>query len=146
MLAFVQIVSPMSFNLSIKFPPLFDKLLNALAFLGFDFLPNLALECYMPSFDYCQKVLTVTVMPLVVLFIMATVGAIHTYFRGKHLWGIYIYVALVFTFLIFLNCSTTCFHYIKCDYIYDIDDSFLVMDYPNVKHVIFLFESYRHNL
>ena len=73
--------------------------------------------------------LTVTVMPIAIMLVIGCVAAVHTRLVGPHLWGGYIYVSLVFTFLIFLNCSTTCFHYIKCDYIYDVDDSFLVKDY-----------------
>lgn len=46
MLAFSQIVSPMAFNLNVKFPTIYLGITNFLGFLGFEILPKLSLECW----------------------------------------------------------------------------------------------------
>ena len=97
--------------------------------LNFDFLPNLALDCYIPSFDYCTKVVFTCVMPICVLAVMLSVGAMHRRMKGPDVWKAYIYAMLMFTFFIFLNCSTTLFHFLKCDPFPDLDDRFLMKDY-----------------
>ena len=81
-----------------------------------------------PSFDYCTNVVFTTVMPICVLSAIFTVGFMHRRAKGPEVWKAYIYAMLMFTFFIFLNCSTTLFHFLKCDSFPDLNDRFLMKD------------------
>ena len=44
-------MSPMAFNLGLRFPPAFERVLNSFEFMNLDFLPSLNLACVVTT-DY----------------------------------------------------------------------------------------------
>ena len=68
--SFGQIVGSVGFNCAISFPPLFERALALMRFLSFDITPALGLSCRLQSFDYVDKVISVTLFPLVLCGIL----------------------------------------------------------------------------
>ena len=127
MLAFSQIISPMSFNLDVKFPTMYLGITNFLGFLGFEILPKLSLECWFKAYDYCDFMKSLTIMPLVVGSTIGTIGFIHYRQTGKReVLNGYIYAVLLWTFLVFLQVSTCLFYYLNCVPFVDLDQAFLM--------------------
>jgi hypothetical protein len=78
--------------------------------------------CYLPGFsgfDYMNKLLVVTIFPLILLTalgIIYTVVAIRSIISGKpdKRGPTVIYIFLFFTFLILVQCSSTVFDFFQC--------------------------------
>jgi hypothetical protein len=125
LVAFMQIVSSTGFNCDVTFPPLFEKLLGALGIFNLDVVPALGLQCWFASFDYVNKLVTVTLVPVAISgvlglqMILAYMSSDATA-RAKKV-KLASYLFLMLTFLVLVSTSTTLFHFLKCQEFDEVD-------------------------
>ena len=82
-------------------------MLAALSVFNFDVLPALGLTCHLARFDYIDKMLTVTLVPVV---LVALVGMGYCFVKSDTV----TYTLLLFTFMILVTTSTTLFEFFQC--------------------------------
>ena len=104
------------------------KLMAALNFVNFDFLPNLNMECAFPDVDYISKLLFTTLGPIFVcMLIILVLWPIKRSFRKAVTSSIS--KILTISFLVFISTSSTLFGYFKTDEIVDTGITYLELDY-----------------
>ena len=104
------------------------KLMAALNFVNFDFLPNLNMECAFPDVDYISKLLFTTLGPIFVcMLIILVLWPIKRSFRKAVTSSIS--KILTISFLVFISTSSTLFGYFKTDEIVDTGMTYLELDY-----------------
>ena len=62
--SFSQISVNVGFNLNIKYPDNFTKLLEKLEVVNFDIFPSLAPACYIDGYSYINSMISMTMMPI----------------------------------------------------------------------------------
>eukprot|EP00613_Pedinella_sp_CCMP2098_P051162 CAMPEP_0171819638 /NCGR_PEP_ID=MMETSP0992-20121227/2322_1 /TAXON_ID=483369 /ORGANISM="non described non described, Strain CCMP2098" /LENGTH=558 /DNA_ID=CAMNT_0012433939 /DNA_START=1066 /DNA_END=2742 /DNA_ORIENTATION=- len=111
LLSFGQIAVSISFNTAISFPQNFERVLSTLNVLNLDLVPALGMGCAFDGFDYVDKMMVMTLAPVVVA-IPLLVG----YWRATdHKKGQGLFYAFLFlTFLVMSSTSATLFQFLKC--------------------------------
>jgi hypothetical protein len=109
-----QIISPMGFNLGVRFPDAFTEVLSALDFINLDILPYINLACTLES-NAINMMYINTLYPLVFIILLFLVRKYN--------------LILFLTFLIFLSTCRVIFTFFKCDYFVDLDVWYLESDY-----------------
>jgi len=66
LVAFLQIAGNISFNYSITWPANFERLMSALEVVNFDLAPYLGINCFATRFNYIDKMVAMTLLPLAV--------------------------------------------------------------------------------
>jgi hypothetical protein len=148
LLTLYQIISPMAYNLGIRFPVNMTSVLSSFNFVNFDVLPSLNLACVYPT-DYIDSLYFTTLWPIGVSFCQLVVapmcvafyttcregwtgfcGLFKSLFDG-YVTGVSAFVDtfLALTFFIFISTSTAIFRLYKCDYFVDTGESYLEVDY-----------------
>jgi len=82
-------------------------MLATLSVFNFDILPALGLTCHLARFDYIDKMLAVTLVPVV---LVALVGMGYCFVKSDTV----TYILLLFTFMILVTTSTTLFEFFQC--------------------------------
>ena len=104
------------------------KLMAALSFVNFDFLPSLNVECVFPDIDYISKMLFTTLGPIFVcMMIILVLWPIKGSFRQAVTSGTS--TILTISFLVFISTSSVVFGFFKTDEIMDTGQTYLELDY-----------------
>ena len=97
----------------------FSNILKVLGIFNLDFIPALGLDCRFGGFNYLNKMVVVTLVPLAVSIILLwTYISMSLYARKKgapyEKGATIIYLFLFFTFMILVSCSGAVFSYFAC--------------------------------
>lgn len=117
---------------NITYPFYYDKFIRFISFLSFDIGYLLSVSCIVPNIDFYHRLLTTTIYPICILFILCVTYWISVRrspgdkvsIRNRH-----VMVALLLSFFIFTSVSTTIFRVFVCDGTAVPGKSFLRADY-----------------
>jgi len=80
LVAFVQIVVNVDSNCNIVFPEVTARFFDKLGIFNLDIVPSLGLNCRFSSFDYVNRMIVVTIVPLLVSLLLAVAYFINSCF------------------------------------------------------------------
>jgi len=84
LISFGQIAINIGFNLDVVYPDLYAQFLASLGIVNFDLVPSLGLQCRFNSFDYIDRMLAVTISPLIIAFILGIFYIVIVYFISSN--------------------------------------------------------------
>ena len=116
--SFLQIVTGMSFNIDIEFPPLYTKVVSSFSFVSFTVLPSLGLECRVQHYTYLDETMVTVLGPLVLGFLIQLACWLHTALTVSRVKVVairkyYTYAQFLLSYIVFLGVSTALFHVFK---------------------------------
>ena len=125
MLSFMQVLNQIKFVYTIPFPAVLSDFIAGLGFANLDFLSMVGMGCFMPSFNFYDKLLAMTLAPL---GLAIALGVKYKLSASEEQRNKCIAWCLKLSYLVFPGVSTVIFQAFPCS-VFDDSSSYLKADY-----------------